>query len=52
MAPGDTVVLAAGCVRRIVADPQTGVSALVTSAAGARATLPDGTDRGVPDWIA
>jgi hypothetical protein len=36
----------------VVADPEAGVVAIVTAPAGARATLPDGTDRGVPPWIA
>jgi hypothetical protein len=29
-----------------------GLSAIVTADAGARASLADGTDRGVPPWIA
>jgi quercetin dioxygenase-like cupin family protein len=48
--PGDTVVLPAGELRRIVAG--SGASVLVTCPAGARASMPDGTDRGVPAWIA
>ncbi|WP_181784795.1 cupin domain-containing protein [Pseudonocardia pini] len=48
---GDTVVLPAGVARRVVAGSE-GVSALVTGAGDGRALLPDGTDRGVPDWIA
>lgn len=48
---GDTVVLPAGVTRRIVAGPQ-GVSALVTGSGEGHALLPDGTDRGVPDWVA
>jgi quercetin dioxygenase-like cupin family protein len=52
VAPGDTVVLPAGAPRRIVADPDAGLAALVAAPAGARATLADGTDRGVPEWIA
>lgn len=48
---GDTAVLAAGTLRQITADPGTGVVAIVTSAAGARASLADGTDRGTPQWV-
>lgn len=48
---GDTAVLPAGVARRIVADPERGLSALVTGAGAGRALLPDGADRGVPDWI-
>ncbi|GAA4551950.1 cupin [Pseudonocardia xishanensis] len=51
LAAGDTVVLPAGVTRRIVAGPA-GVTALVTGAGDGRALLPDGTDRGIPDWIA
>jgi quercetin dioxygenase-like cupin family protein len=50
LGPGDTVVLPAGELRRIIANA--GASVLVTCPAGARAAMPDGTDRGVPDWIA
>jgi quercetin dioxygenase-like cupin family protein len=49
---GDTVVMPAGVPRRVVADPEAGLIAIVTAPAGARAMLPDGTDRGVPAWIA
>jgi quercetin dioxygenase-like cupin family protein len=49
---GDTVVIPAAAERRIVADAAAGFSGLVTAPAGARVTLPDGTDRGVPPWIA
>lgn len=52
IAPGDTVVMPAGVQRRVIADPEAGLIAIVTAPAGARATLPDGTDRGVPAWIA
>lgn len=52
VAAGDTVVLPASAPRRIVADPGAGFAALVAAPAGARATLEDGTDRGVPAWIA
>ncbi|MCF7550218.1 cupin domain-containing protein [Pseudonocardia sp. WMMC193] len=48
---GDSIVLPGGRVRRVVPGPD-GVSALVTAPGDSRATLPDGTDRGVPDWIA
>jgi hypothetical protein len=38
--------------RRIVADPTAGFTAIVAGSSGGRATLTDGTDRGVPAWIA
>ncbi|MCW0214050.1 MAG: cupin domain-containing protein [Pseudonocardia sp.] len=50
LGPGDTVVIPADSLRRIATER--GASVLVTCPAGARAVLPDGTDRGVPDWIA
>ncbi len=50
--PGDTVVLPADVERRVTAGADAGLEALVTSGAGVRARLPDGTDRGVPPWIA
>ena len=49
---GDTVVMPAGVPRRVTADPQAGLAAIVTAPAGARARTPDGTDHGVPPWIA
>jgi quercetin dioxygenase-like cupin family protein len=52
IAAGDTVVMLAGVPRRVIADPEAGLVAIVTATAGARAILPDGTDRGVPAWIA
>ncbi|HEX4214068.1 MAG TPA: cupin domain-containing protein [Candidatus Dormibacteraeota bacterium] len=52
LAAGDTVVIPSGRLRRILADPNHGLAAIVTAAPGARASLPDGTDRGVPGWIA
>jgi quercetin dioxygenase-like cupin family protein len=52
LAEGDTAVIPAGRPRRILADPALGLAAIVTAHAGARASLPDGTDRGVPGWIA
>lgn len=48
---GDTIVLRGGQVRRIVAGDD-GFQAVVAASAGARAFLTDGTDRGVPPWIA
>jgi quercetin dioxygenase-like cupin family protein len=48
---GDTAVLPAGAERRVVADPEHGLTALVTGPGSGRALLPDGTDRGVPDWV-
>lgn len=51
VAAGDTVVLPGGAERRVVGDPETGFSALVTSAAGVRAwTLPREGDGVVPPW--
>jgi len=49
--PGDTVVMPAAVVRQVHADPRAGFSAIVTATAGARASLPDGTNHGVPPWI-
>ncbi len=49
---GDTVVLPAGVPRRVMADAADGFAALVAGRSGGRALLPDGTDRGVPAWIA
>jgi quercetin dioxygenase-like cupin family protein len=51
LAPGDTAVIPAGLERRVTAG-DAGFAAIVTAAPGARATLADGTDRGVPPWIA
>lgn len=49
---GDTLVLPADQPRQLTADPAAGMTAVVTSPSKARAGLADGTDRGVPDWIA
>jgi quercetin dioxygenase-like cupin family protein len=49
---GDTVVMPARTVRRVLADADAGYTAIVTAAAGARAIIADGTDVGVPPWIA
>ncbi|MEV5327159.1 cupin domain-containing protein [Nonomuraea sp. N2-4H] len=51
---GDTVVMPAHTVRRVLADPETGYSAVVTAPAGARALAADGSgdEYGVPPWIA
>ena len=48
---GDTVVIPAGVTRQVVAG-SAGLEALVTGSGAARAVLPDGTDRGVPAWVA
>jgi quercetin dioxygenase-like cupin family protein len=48
---GDTIVIPADLPRRILADPGAGFVAIVTAAPQARATMADGTDRGVPAWI-
>jgi quercetin dioxygenase-like cupin family protein len=52
VAPGDTLVLPAGALRRISADADAGFAAIVAGASTGRALMEDGTDRGVPDWIA
>ncbi|MFI7105798.1 cupin domain-containing protein [Nonomuraea sp. NPDC050227] len=49
---GDTVVMPAHVLRRVVADEHAGFTAVVTAAGGARALMPDGTDVGTPPWIA
>lgn len=49
---GDTVVLPANCMRQVLANAATGLEAVVVAKAGARAVLADGTDRGVPPWVA
>jgi quercetin dioxygenase-like cupin family protein len=49
---GDTVVIPAAAPRRVVADTQAGLAAIVAARPGARARMLDGTDRGVPAWIA
>jgi quercetin dioxygenase-like cupin family protein len=48
---GDTVVMPARTVRRVLADPDVGYTAVVTAPAGARAMSADGADLGVPPWI-
>lgn len=52
LAAGDTLVMPTAATRRVTADPQAGFSAIVAAPAGARAKLPDGTEKGVPAWIA
>jgi quercetin dioxygenase-like cupin family protein len=49
---GDSVVLPSDVLRRLTADPADGFEALVAARPGIRARMPDGTDRGVPPWIA
>ncbi|MGP3958312.1 cupin domain-containing protein [Nonomuraea sp. 3N208] len=51
VAAGDTVVMPAGTVRQVLADPAAGYTAVVTAPAGARAMSADGADLGVPPWI-
>jgi quercetin dioxygenase-like cupin family protein len=51
VAQGDTLILPAAHIRRVAAGDG-GFEALVVARAGARALLPDGTDRGTPPWIA
>lgn len=50
--PGDTIILRAGGLRQVRADAAAGLRALVAGPGDARAILADGTDRGVPPWIA
>lgn len=52
LAPGDTIVIPAHRPRRILADRASGFSAIATATPQARAAMADGTDRGVPAWIA
>lgn len=61
--PGDTLVLPAGLMRRVRADPQDGVSALLVTPAGTGVRTPSGPggvnpdvaaadgDRMVPAWV-
>ncbi len=49
---GDTLVLAPGRTRQVTADAEAGLVAMVTSPPEGRAAMVDGTDRGVPAWIA
>ncbi len=51
VAAGDSVVLPAGALRRIAADPDAGVAAVVAAAGGARAVVP-GDEPVLPAWIA
>jgi quercetin dioxygenase-like cupin family protein len=52
LAAGDTLVLPPRAPRRIIAHRASGFTAIVAGGPGGRATLTDGTDRGVPAWIA
>jgi quercetin dioxygenase-like cupin family protein len=52
VAAGDVVVMPARTVRRVLADPAGGYTAIVAAPAGARALAADGADYGVPPWIA
>ncbi|PSK98248.1 Cupin domain-containing protein [Haloactinopolyspora alba] len=49
---GDTAVVAGGVLRRIAAADGERATMIVAGAPEARASLPDGTDRGVPPWTA
>jgi len=49
--PGDSAVLPADVLRRVSCASDDGFEAIVAAPAGAWATLPDGTNRGVPPWI-
>lgn len=48
---GESLVLPAGSTRQIAAGTQ-GLEAIAASAAGVRAALSDGTDKGTPPWLA
>ena len=48
---GDTVIMPPAVPRQVTADGEHGFIAIVTAPAGARASMLDGTDRGVPPWI-
>jgi quercetin dioxygenase-like cupin family protein len=50
VAAGDSVVLPAGALRRVAADPHAGVAAVVAAVAGARAAVP-GDEPVLPAWI-
>lgn len=52
VAAGDTVVMPARTIRRVLADPEHGYTAVVTASGQARATGSDGAEFGVPPWIA
>lgn len=49
---GDAAVIPAGAVRRIHADPQRGLAAIVTAPARAQASQPGVEGTTVPGWIA
>lgn len=49
---GDTVIMPARTARRVLADAGSGYTAVVTAPAEARAFGADGTEFGVPAWIA
>ena len=51
LGPGDTAVLPAGEQRRITADAHLGVEMVCAAARPLRASVDDGVDRGVPDWM-
>lgn len=52
LAAGDTAVIPGGLPRQVCAASGERVTTIVTGTARARASLPDGTDRGVPPWTA
>jgi quercetin dioxygenase-like cupin family protein len=63
LSPGDTIVMQAGIARRITADPQAGLVAIVAAPASMRAYALEGTPAGphpavsesaklVPAWVA
>lgn len=51
VAVGDTVVLPAAIARRVRADPDAGMSAIVTAPAGARANQVGDPESQVPPWV-
>jgi len=49
--PGDAAVLPPDVDRRITADARLGVEMVCAAARPLRASVDDGIDRGVPDWM-
>ncbi len=50
--PGDTLVLPPQVPRQVHADPEAGLTAIVTAPGGALASVPGGADPVLPPWIA
>ncbi|NEE02363.1 cupin domain-containing protein [Phytoactinopolyspora halotolerans] len=49
---GETIVIPGTAQRRVSTPDGPGLTAIVIGARAARASLPDGTDRGTPPWMA